>query len=141
MDLKFSLNGTAAEFDVSADTLLVDFLRDAGYTGTKEACGVGVCGACTVLVNNRPVSSCTYLVAAADGADVWTVEGLTSKDPRLLEAFVEQEGCSAAFARPVRSYRPTRCVKTTLMPMRSISGLSWLAISAVAPATCPSSTR
>jgi aerobic-type carbon monoxide dehydrogenase small subunit (CoxS/CutS family) len=83
-----------------ATAVLLDVLRDLGLTGTKEGCGVGVCGACTVLINDVPVSSCLYLARCADGADVWTVEGLTAQDPRLLDAFVEREGMQCGICTP-----------------------------------------
>ncbi len=77
---------------VDPAAMLLDVVRDLGLTGTKEGCGIGVCGACTVLVNDIPVSSCIYLARCADEADVWTVEGLAARHPRLLDAFVTQEG-------------------------------------------------
>jgi len=100
MNVHFTLNGDPVEIDVAPDTLLIDYLRLNGYTGTKEGCGVGVCGACTVLVNNLPVASCIYLIAFADGVDLWTVEGLTAKDSALLAAFVEQEGMQCGICTP-----------------------------------------
>jgi carbon-monoxide dehydrogenase small subunit len=100
MNVTFSLNGDPVDIDVNPETLLVDYLRLNGFTGTKEGCGVGVCGACTVLVNNVPVSSCIYLVAFAEGADIWTVEGLTGKDADLLAAFVEKEGMQCGICTP-----------------------------------------
>jgi carbon-monoxide dehydrogenase small subunit len=92
MRVRFMLNGHPVEIDVSAGTLLVDVLRDRGHTGTKEGCGIGVCGTCTVLVDDLPVSSCICLVPCVEGADVWTVEGLTARDPRLADMFVGHEG-------------------------------------------------
>jgi carbon-monoxide dehydrogenase small subunit len=100
MKVQFSLNGTTVEADAAPDTLLVEIIRGLGLTGTKEACAVGVCGACTVLLDDLPVSSCIYLVACAQGADVWTVEGLTSRDGRLLDAFVEHEGMQCGICTP-----------------------------------------
>ena len=100
MKVSFTLNGAAADADIEPDILLVDLIRDRGLTGTKEACGVGVCGLCTVLVNDLPVSSCLYLAACADGADVWTVEGLAREDPGLVRAFVRQEGMQCGICTP-----------------------------------------
>jgi carbon-monoxide dehydrogenase small subunit len=100
MILRFELNGTPVEVEIATDTLLVDLIRGLGLTGTKEACGVGVCGACTVLVDDLPVSSCIYLAACADGAKVWTVEGLTTRDPELAAAFVEHEGMQCGICTP-----------------------------------------
>jgi aerobic-type carbon monoxide dehydrogenase small subunit (CoxS/CutS family) len=98
--LSFTLNGEAVRTTASPGVLLVDLVRDLGLTGTKEACGVGVCGLCTVLVNDLPVSSCLYLAACADGADVWTAEGLASREPGLIDAFVEHEGMQCGICTP-----------------------------------------
>jgi aerobic-type carbon monoxide dehydrogenase small subunit (CoxS/CutS family) len=90
--IRLQLNGAAVEVAAEYDAVLLDVVRGLGLTGTKEGCGIGVCGACTVLVNEVPVSSCIYLAGCADGAEVWTVEGLTGREPGLLDAFVEHEG-------------------------------------------------
>lgn len=100
MKLSFTLNGGAVDADIEPDILLVDLIRGSGLTGTKEACGAGVCGLCTVLVNDLPVSSCLYLAACAEGADVWTVEGLAREDPGLVTAFAEQEGMQCGICTP-----------------------------------------
>jgi len=98
--LSFTLNGETVETSAEPDVLLVDLVRDLGLTGTKEACGVGVCGLCTVLVDDLPVSSCLYLAACADGADVWTAEGLATAEPGLIQAFVDQEGMQCGICTP-----------------------------------------
>jgi len=100
MNVKMTLNGEPFSAETPSDGLLVDVLRLNGFTGTKEGCGVGVCGACTVLVNEVPVASCIYLAALAEGQDVWTVEGLTAKDSALLNAFVEKEGMQCGICTP-----------------------------------------
>jgi aerobic carbon-monoxide dehydrogenase small subunit len=98
--LSFTLNGEVCETEADPGTLLVDLVRDLGLTGTKEACGVGVCGLCTVLVDGLPVSSCLYLAACADGAQVWTVEGLAREEPGLIRAFAENEGMQCGICTP-----------------------------------------
>jgi aerobic-type carbon monoxide dehydrogenase small subunit (CoxS/CutS family) len=100
MKLSITLNGAVTEADVEADALLLDVIRGLGHTDTKEGCGVGVCGACTVLVDDLPVASCISLAPCAEGAQVWTAEGLTDKDPRLLDAFVEHEGLQCGICTP-----------------------------------------
>jgi aerobic-type carbon monoxide dehydrogenase small subunit (CoxS/CutS family) len=100
MRVSFDLNGEPVELDTDADALLVDVIRSRGLTGTKEACGVGVCGVCTVLVDDLPASSCLVLVGFVEGADVWTVEGVTRRDPRLLDAFVAEEGMQCGICTP-----------------------------------------
>jgi aerobic-type carbon monoxide dehydrogenase small subunit (CoxS/CutS family) len=100
MKLSFTLNGEAVETSAEPDVFLVDLVRGRGLTGTKEACGVGVCGLCTVLVDDLPVSSCLYLAACADGAEVWTVEGLARQEPGLIQAFAEHEGMQCGICTP-----------------------------------------
>jgi carbon-monoxide dehydrogenase small subunit len=100
LKLSFTLNGEAVDADIEPDVLFVDLIRGLGLTGTKEACGVGVCGLCTVLVDSLPVSSCIYLAACAQGAEVWTVEGLAREEPELIRAFAEQEGMQCGICTP-----------------------------------------
>ncbi len=81
--VRFRLNGRPVEVDVPGGTRLIDVLRvDLALTGTKEGCGEGECGACSVLVDGRPVASCLVPVAQVEGRDVLTVEGL-AEDGRL----------------------------------------------------------
>lgn len=78
--IRLTVNGRAVEARTATDSLLLDFLRDRlGLTGTKESCGVGVCGACTVLLDGRPASSCLLLTVLAGGREVWTIEGLADR--------------------------------------------------------------
>ncbi len=75
--IRFTLNGRAIEVDVEADTPLLWVIRDdAGLTGTKFACGIGLCGACTVHVEGRSIRSCITSVGAVAGKHVLTIEGL-----------------------------------------------------------------
>ncbi len=97
------VNGTTVERSVEPRSVLVDFLReDLGLTGTKVSCQLQVCGVCTVLVEGRPVSSCTYLTADADGRAVTTVEGLSDGQTLhpLQEAFVECQALQCGFCTP-----------------------------------------
>jgi len=76
MRIKLSVNGSAYERDVEEHKTLLRFLReDLGFTGTKEGCGAGECGACTVFMNGKTVNSCMVLAVEADGAEVETIEG------------------------------------------------------------------
>ena len=101
--ISLRVNGEERRVTVPAGRLLVDCLRyDLGLTGTKETCGVGVCGACTVVLNGRPVASCLTLAVACDGAEVVTVEGL-APEGRLhpvQEAFVRQGGFQCGACTP-----------------------------------------
>ena len=100
----FELNHKEVSLSVSTDALLLDVLRERfGLTGTKEGCGIGQCGACTVLVNRKPVCSCMTLAVAVDGCQVVTIEGLIGKEGRLhpiQEAFVEVGAVQCGFCTP-----------------------------------------
>ena len=90
----FTVNGTPRTVVVEPDTMLLGVLRDQlGLTGAKPACEVGVCGACTVLVDDAPTSSCHTFAALADGTEVRTVEGLAADpDLRPLQDAVVEDG-------------------------------------------------
>lgn len=98
------LNGEERSFQVPAGRRLLDLLRDdAGLTGTKEGCGAGECGACAVLLDGQPVTSCLVLAASCDGHEVVTVEGL-GRAPGTLhpfqEALVRAGGVQCGFCTP-----------------------------------------
>jgi carbon-monoxide dehydrogenase small subunit len=101
--IKLRVNGKKVEAEVPTNRLLIDFLRyDLGLTGTKEGCSVGVCGACTVLVDGDMVSSCLELAVFADGHDITTVEGL-AKDGELhpvLKSFIQYGGFQCGICTP-----------------------------------------
>ena len=97
--MRFTLNGRRVEVEAHPLARLLDVLREeCGLTGTKEGCGEGECGACTVLLDGRPVNACLVPFAHAEGARVTTVEGL--KDRRLLAAFVDEGGAQCGFCTP-----------------------------------------
>ncbi len=97
MKVELTLNGDEVSADVEPFTLLLDFVRARGLTATKEGCGVGVCGACSVLVDGRPASACLTFVGTCDGAQVWTAEGVARAQLGMVDAFIEHEafGCGA----------------------------------------------
>ena len=104
LNLKFTLNGRPVEVDCEAEETLAEVLRDRlNLTGTKISCEVQVCGACTVLVDNLPVSSCTYLAYEARGKDVVTIEGLAKPDGTLhpmQQAFIDEFAFQCGFCTP-----------------------------------------
>lgn len=77
-EIKLKINGTEKNLKIDACKRLIDMLReDLNLTGTKEGCGVGECGACTVILNGKAVNSCLILAVQADNSEVITVEGLS----------------------------------------------------------------
>jgi carbon-monoxide dehydrogenase small subunit len=98
--MKLSLNGRRVEVAAHPMKRLLDVLReDCGLTGTKEGCGEGECGACTVLLDGEPVNSCLIPFAQARGAQVTTIEGLKGKAP-LQKAFVTEGGAQCGICTP-----------------------------------------
>lgn len=101
--ISFKVNGGAVEVAVSAEDRLIDVLREGlRLTGTKEGCGIGECGACTVLLDGKPVNSCLVPALQVEGREVETVEGL-AKDGRLhplQEAFIEHTAVQCGFCTP-----------------------------------------
>lgn len=96
----FTLNGKRARLDAHPLKRLLDALReDCGLTGTKEGCGEGECGACTVLIDGLPVNSCLVPLAHVAGARVTTIEGLGAGHP-LQHAFVEHGGAQCGICTP-----------------------------------------
>ena len=89
------VNGAVHEAEVEPRTLLSDFIRDQGLTGTKVGCEHGVCGACTVQLDGEPVRSCLMLAVQADGCDVRTIEGLESGP--LQASFHEHHALQCGF--------------------------------------------
>jgi aerobic-type carbon monoxide dehydrogenase small subunit (CoxS/CutS family) len=101
--LSFTLNGRLQEIEVEPHELLLDVVRDQlGLTGVKRSCDVQVCGACTLLVDGRPVSACTTLAFEVRDRSVLTIEGLAEdgKLHPLQEAFIEHGGFQCGFCTP-----------------------------------------
>lgn len=98
--MRFTLNGASAEVASHPMSRLMDVLREEyGLTGTKEGCGEGECGACTVLINGQPVCSCLVPVAQVDGAEVMTIEGLGNDHP-LQHLFMNEVGAQCGICTP-----------------------------------------
>lgn len=98
--MRFALNGRTRDVKAAPMKRLLDVLReDCGLTGTKEGCGEGECGACTVLVDGRPVNSCLVPFAQVRGSRVTTIEGLEGRHP-LQDAFVREGGAQCGICTP-----------------------------------------
>jgi 3-oxoadipate enol-lactonase len=116
MHVELTVNGERVAVDVADDALLLDVLRDeAGCLSVREGCGVGVCGACTALVDGQPVSSCLALAGRYDGADVLTVEGLEPGD-EVQAAFVRAGAMQCGYCTPGFVLMVTSLLRATLDP-------------------------
>jgi aerobic-type carbon monoxide dehydrogenase small subunit (CoxS/CutS family) len=118
MNVELILNGRAATFEVRSDEMLLEALRRHGLLSVRETCGIGVCGACTVLVDGETVSGCLTLAATVAGREVTTVEGLDESDP-VLRAFNETHAfqcgwCTPGFVLTVKAMRPGEDVREAL---------------------------
>ena len=102
--MRFTLNGRSVSFEGSGARRLLDVLReDLGATGTKEGCGEGECGACSVLIDGEVVDSCLVAVGQVEGRNVVTVEGLAQPDgelSRLQQAFIEHGAAQCGICTP-----------------------------------------
>ncbi len=103
MKITFTLNDETITMDVKEDIRLLDFLRDElGLTGTKEGCGEGECGACTVIIDGKAVNSCLVLLPEIDGSKITTIEGLSKNgelDP-IQKAFIDEGAVQCGFCTP-----------------------------------------
>lgn len=99
-EISLTVNGERVKLQVEDHWTLLDVLRERlALTGTKRGCGMGECGACTVIMDSRPVSSCLILVREADGSDIRTIEGEATdgKLSRLQQAFIDSGAIQCGF--------------------------------------------
>jgi aerobic-type carbon monoxide dehydrogenase small subunit (CoxS/CutS family) len=102
MDLLLKVNGETRSWRIAPGDLLLDVLRREGYFGVKRGCETGECGACTVLLDGKPVNSCLMFAAQAQGREVLTIEGIEQSgklDP-LQEAFLEHGAVQCGYCTP-----------------------------------------
>ena len=100
MEINLNLNGRAVSASVRPETLLLDFLRDQGCYSVKRGCETSNCGACTVLLDGRPVLSCSVLAARADGRTVQTLEGLQREAEAFVTYIADQGAEQCGFCNP-----------------------------------------
>jgi aerobic-type carbon monoxide dehydrogenase small subunit (CoxS/CutS family) len=99
MKIDVRLNGRRAALECEPDEMLVDVLRREGLGSVRVTCGIGICGACTVLVDGEPLSGCLTLAPQVDGREVTTVEGLGGADP-VQRAFVDAHAFQCGWCTP-----------------------------------------
>jgi carbon-monoxide dehydrogenase small subunit len=102
-ELKLTVNGKPYQLSVLPWRTLLEVIReDLGLTGTKEGCGLGECGACTVLMDGRAVNSCLVLASEAEGKQITTIEGLANGDKLhpIQQAFIDHGGLQCGFCTP-----------------------------------------
>jgi aerobic-type carbon monoxide dehydrogenase small subunit (CoxS/CutS family) len=118
MPIILHVNGERHQLNVAPDRRLVDVLRhELEMTGTKLACGEGACGACAVLLDGRVVASCLYPVAAAEGHEVVTIEGLSRNGGTpLQQAFVAEDALQCGFCTPGQIVAATALLASTAEP-------------------------
>jgi carbon-monoxide dehydrogenase small subunit len=101
--IKFTINGKVVEVRVPSHWTLLRLLREKlGLTGTKEGCGIGECGACTVLMDGKPINACLVLAPKVEGRKVETVEGLGSRESLhpLQKSFIDHGAIQCGFCTP-----------------------------------------
>ena len=102
-NISLIINKKLYSMDVEEDTRLIDLLRDQLFlTGTKEGCGEGECGACTVIMDGRVVNSCLVMAFQADGSNITTIEGISDKDELhpIQKAFLDKGAVQCGFCTP-----------------------------------------
>ena len=100
MELKLTLNGRVVTADIAPDTLLLDFLRARGCVSVKRGCDTANCGLCTVLLDGRPILSCSTLAARAAGHHVQTLEGLQAEAEEFVGFIADQGAEQCGFCNP-----------------------------------------
>lgn len=110
MLVKFKLNGFDVEYNVKPGEYLLDSLRNNGVKSVKKGCDGSACGVCTVLVDNHPILSCSYLTARVEGHEVTTVEGIQDEASLLADYFAKEGAdqcgfCNASFALLVHALK------------------------------------
>jgi carbon-monoxide dehydrogenase small subunit len=120
--IQFTINGEKMQLDIPAGTTALDLIRDRlALKGTKEGCGIGECGACTIVVDGRAVNACLMLAAQLDGREVLTVEGLSHSGDLhpIQEAFAEKHAVQCGFCTPGLLMSTSALLKKHPHPNRS----------------------
>ena len=100
MEIKLKLNGRSITSSVEADTVLLDFLREKGCLSVKRGCDTSNCGLCTVLMDGKPILSCSTLAVRADGHEIYTLEGLQAEAADFVGFIADQGADQCGFCNP-----------------------------------------
>ena len=100
MEIKLKLNGRNIMASVDADTVLLDFLREKGCPSVKRGCDTSNCGLCTVLMDGKPILSCSTLAVRADGHEIYTLEGLQAEASDFVGFIADQGADQCGFCNP-----------------------------------------
>ena len=100
MEIKLKLNGKNIMASVEADTVLLDFLREKGCLSVKRGCDTSNCGLCTVLMDGKPILSCSTLAVRADGHEIFTLEGLQAEASDFVGFIADQGADQCGFCNP-----------------------------------------
>jgi len=119
VEIKFTINGKKRSLSVKPNDLLINIIRnDLFLTGSKYGCGIGECGACTVLINGEPVLSCLTLAVTADGKEITTIEGLAKGNELhpMQIAFLKNAAVQCGFCTPSMILTATALLKENPNP-------------------------
>ena len=119
IEIEFTINGKKRRLSVEPNDLLINIIRnDLFLTGSKYGCGIGECGACTVLINGEPVLSCLTLAAAVDGKEITTIEGLAKGNELhpMQIAFLKNAAVQCGFCTPSMILTATALLKENPNP-------------------------
>ena len=100
MEISIKLNGRSIKFDIDPDMLLIDLVREHGCYSVKRGCETSNCGLCTVLMDGKPVLSCSMLAARADGHEIYTLEGLQEEANEFAGFIADQGTEQCGFCNP-----------------------------------------
>ena len=100
MEIKIKLNGKSVTGQVEADTVLLDFLREKGCLSVKRGCDTSNCGLCTVLLDEKPILSCSTLAVRVDGHSIYTLEGLQEEAAEFVGFIADQGADQCGFCNP-----------------------------------------
>jgi aerobic-type carbon monoxide dehydrogenase small subunit (CoxS/CutS family) len=113
--MRLRVNGADIEVEATNDEMLLAVLRRAGFSSVRETCGIGVCGACSVLVDGETVSGCLTLARAAVGREIGTAERLAADDP-VARAFADAHAFQCGFCTPAMVLTAKRLLEETPSP-------------------------